>query len=71
LEHDIDVHTTLTHQHDGWNGPIGYVQHSLEELAPSAENTVVCLAGMTAMVEGCTEVLKKLGFNDGQILLNF
>jgi len=71
LAHDIDVHTTLTHNHDGWNGPIGYVQHSLEQLAPSPDNTIVCLAGMTAMVEGCTEVLKKLGFTDDQILLNF
>jgi len=71
LAHDIDVHTTLTQNHEGWNGPIGYVQHSLEQLAPSPENTMVCLAGMTAMVEGCTEVLKKLGFTDDQILLNF
>ncbi len=70
-EHDIDVYTTLTHQDEGWNGPIGYVQKSLERVAPSPENAIVCLAGMTAMIEGCTEVLSGLGFDNDQILLNF
>lgn len=69
--HGIEVHTTLPQAEEGWSGPIGYVQHSLEELAPSSANTVACLAGMTPMIEGCRDVLHRLGFDDSQILLNF
>jgi len=70
-EHGIDVHTTFTHDHGGWNGPIGYVQDALKDLSPSPKNTIVCLAGMTTMIEGCTDILHKLGFADDQIVLNF
>lgn len=70
-EHKISVHTTLKQDHDGWGGPIGYVQESLTTESHSPENTVVCLAGMSAMVEACTEVLHQMGFADEQIMLNF
>ncbi|MDQ6991722.1 MAG: FAD-binding oxidoreductase [Mariprofundaceae bacterium] len=69
--HDIDVSLSLTTGHENWEGAVGYVQHALAEDAPSAENTVVCLAGMSAMVDACTETLHNLGFHDDQILLNF
>ena len=70
-EHDIDVSISLTTGHENWDGPVGYVQHALEDDAPSSENTVVCLAGMSAMVDACTESLHNLGFDDDDILLNF
>jgi len=70
-EHDIDVSISLTTGHEDWSGPVGYVQHALEDDAPSSENTVVCLAGMSAMVDACTETLHNLGFNDDHILQNF
>ncbi|MDQ6975921.1 MAG: FAD-binding oxidoreductase [Mariprofundaceae bacterium] len=70
-KHGIDVHTTFTREHTNWNGPIGYVQDALKDLSPCPENTVVCLAGMTAMIEGCTDILHRLGFSDDQIVLNF
>ena len=70
-EYDIDVSVSLTTGHEDWNGAVGYVQHALEDDAPSSENTVVCLAGMSVMVDACTQTLHNLGFNDEHILLNF
>jgi len=69
--HDIDVSVSLSTGHENWNGAVGYVQHALADDAPSPENTIVCLAGMSAMVDACTETLHNLGFHDDQILLNF
>ena len=69
--HDIQVSISLTMGHDDWHGPVGYVQHALRDDAPSPEHTVVCLAGMSGMVDACTETLLDLGFNEQQILLNF
>ena len=70
-EHDIQVSISLATGHDDWHGPVGYVQHALQEDAPTPDNTVVCLAGMNVMVDACTETLLELGFNEQQILLNF
>jgi len=70
-DHDIDVSISLTTGHEDWSGPVGYVQHALEDDAPSGENTVVCLAGMSVMVDACTQTLHNLGFNDDHILRNF
>lgn len=70
-EHDIQVSISLATGHDDWHGPVGYVQHALQEDAPNPDNAVVCLAGMNVMVDACTETLLELGFNEQQILLNF
>ncbi len=70
-EQGVEVSVTLEMGHGGWDGPIGYVQHVLEADAPSGENAVACLAGMSAMVDACTETLQNLGFDDSRILLNY
>ncbi len=70
-EHQIEVKVSLDTGDDNWNGPIGYVQHALEDDAPDGNNSVVCLAGMSAMVDACKETLQNLGFDDSRILLNF
>lgn len=70
-EHGVDVTVSLATGHDGWEGPIGYVQHALETDAPDGTHAVACLAGMSAMVDACTETLQNLGFDDSRILLNF
>lgn len=66
----IEVSITLETGHQNWDGPIGYVQHALESDAPGGSNAVACLAGMSAMVDACTETLQNLGFDDSRILLN-
>jgi NAD(P)H-flavin reductase len=70
-DHQIEVKVSLDSGNDEWEGPIGYVQDELSADNPNSENTVVCLAGMSAMVDACTETLQNLGFDDSRILLNF
>jgi NAD(P)H-flavin reductase len=70
-EHDIEVKVSLDTGDEDWDGPIGYVQDTLKTDHPDASNTVVCLAGMSAMVDACKETLQNLGFDDSRILLNF
>lgn len=68
--HHIEVSIILEIGHDSWDGPIGYVQHALEADAPDSTHAVACLAGMSAMVDACTETLQNLGFDESRILLN-
>jgi len=70
-DHDIEVSVSLEIGHDSWDGPIGYVQHAIEADAPDGSNAVACLAGMSAMVDACTQTLQNLGFNESRILLNY
>jgi len=70
-EHNIEVNISVATGGGDWNGAIGYVQDSLLANPPSSENSVACLAGMSAMVDACTETLQNLGFDDSRILLNF
>ncbi|MCF7821669.1 MAG: hydrogenase [Mariprofundaceae bacterium] len=69
--HNIEVNISVATGSDDWNGAIGYVQDMLLADHPSGENSVACLAGMSAMVDACSETLQNLGFNDSRILLNF
>ncbi|MDQ6992395.1 MAG: FAD-binding oxidoreductase [Mariprofundus sp.] len=69
--YDIEVSITLETGHDSWDGPIGYVQHALQADAPDSAHAVACLAGMSAMVDACTETLQQLGFDENNILLNY
>jgi len=69
-KHNIEVCITLEIGNDRWDGAIGYVQHALRADAPDSSNAVACLAGMSAMVDACTETLQNLGFDDSHILLN-
>jgi len=69
--YDIEVKVSLDRGDENWDGPIGYVQDALLADGPESSNSVVCLAGMSAMVDACKETLQNLGFNDSRILLNF
>lgn len=70
-DHHIEVNISLDRGDDDWTGAIGYVQDALKADHPKSQNTVVCLAGMSAMVDACRETLQNLGFDDSRILLNF
>ena len=70
-EHHIEVSVTVEMGHESWGGPIGYVQHAIEAEAPDGTNAVACLAGMSVMVDACTETLQNLGFNESRILVNY
>ncbi|MDT8376806.1 MAG: FAD-binding oxidoreductase [Mariprofundaceae bacterium] len=70
-EHNIEVNISVATGNNSWNGAIGYVQDALLDDHPSGDNSVACLAGMSAMVDACSETLQNLGFDDSRILLNF
>jgi len=69
--YDIEVKVSLDRGDENWDGPIGYVQDALLADQPDSSKNVVCLAGMSAMVDACKETLQNLGFDDSRILLNF
>jgi len=69
-KHDIELSISLEMGHESWDGPIGYVQHALESDGLDGKHAVACLAGMSAMVDACTQTLQNLGFDDNRILLN-
>jgi len=69
-QHDIEVSISLEMGHENWDGPIGYVQQALLDDGIDGTHAVACLAGMSAMVDACTETLQNLGFDDHRILLN-
>jgi len=68
---NIEVSVSLEMGHETWDGPIGYVQHALEADGIDGANGVACLAGMSAMVDACTQTLQNLGFDESRILLNY
>lgn len=70
-EYNIDINISVATGSDDWNGAIGFVQDALLADQPNSKNSVVCLAGMSVMVDACKETLHNLGFDDSRILLNF
>ncbi|MBF0282693.1 MAG: hydrogenase [Zetaproteobacteria bacterium] len=70
-EHDIHVSVSLASGDQSWDGPIGFVQDALKANPIDGLHAVACLAGMSPMVDACTETLQNLGFDDTRILLNF
>lgn len=69
--YNIDISISVATGSDDWNGAIGFVQDALLADHPNSENSVVCIAGMSVMVDACKETLQNLGFDDSRILLNF
>jgi len=69
-KHSIETHVSVTTGDESWDGSIGFVQHALLEQHSSGGKSIACIAGMSAMVDACTETLHNLGFNDEHILLN-
>lgn len=68
----IQVYRTVTFpENTGWTGYSGFVQGVLEVVKPNPHNTIVYLAGMKEMIEQSTELLKRLGFQAEDILLNY
>ncbi|MDX8390666.1 MAG: hydrogenase [Mariprofundaceae bacterium] len=70
-DHNIKVTVSLATGDANWNGSIGFVQDALLLDAPSSASGIACLAGMSSMVDACTQSLHQLGFDDDHILLNY
>ncbi|BDU99995.1 hydrogenase [Thermodesulfomicrobium sp. WS] len=65
-----DVRTVLTvdAEYPGWEHRVGLIPNVLLDLAPSPENTVAVTCGPPIMIKFTLQALKKLGFEDDQII---
>jgi len=65
-----DVETTLTidREAEGWEHRVGLIPNVLLEMAPAAKNCVAITCGPPIMIKFTLEALKKLGFEDEQIV---
>ena len=50
-----------------WDGKVGFVPAVLDEVAPSAENSIALVCGPPIMIKFTLPVLEKLGFSDDAI----
>ncbi len=65
-----DVRTVLTvdAEYPGWEHRVGLIPNVLLDLAPSPENAVAVTCGPPIMIKFTLQALKKLGFEDDQII---
>ncbi len=54
---------------DGWDGKVGLIPVVLEQINPSAENTLVIMCGPPIMIKFTMQSLEKLGFTPEQVYL--
>lgn len=64
----LDMVTTIDRPAEGWTGKVGLVPVVLEEVAPSAGNTVAIVCGPPIMIRFTFPVLEKLGFTPEQMI---
>lgn len=66
---DVNMITTVDPggETPDWQGRVGFTPTVLEQVAPSAENTVAVVCGPPVMIKFSFPVLEKLGFADGDI----
>ncbi|MHB0858275.1 MAG: FAD/NAD(P)-binding protein [Anaerolineae bacterium] len=64
---DIEVVQTIDQVVSGWSRRVGFVPAVVEEVAPSAANTVAVICGPPVMIRFTLPVMTKLGFGKEQI----
>ena len=64
----VNVVTTIDIEHEDWTGKVGLVPNVLEQVAPSAQNTVAIVCGPPIMIRFTFPVLEKLGFTPEQMI---
>lgn len=66
---DVNMITTVDPggETPDWQGRVGFTPTVLEQVEPSAENTVAVVCGPPVMIKFSFPVLEKLGFADGDI----
>jgi NAD(P)H-flavin reductase len=67
---DIGVHLTVDKADEGWTQHVGVVTTVLENLSPSAGNTLAIVCGPPVMIKFTLLTLAKLGFSDDSIILS-
>jgi len=64
----VNMVTTVDKGDDGWTGRVGLVPAVLEQVAPSAKNSVAIVCGPPIMIRFTFPVLERLGFTPEQML---
>ncbi|NQT31758.1 MAG: FAD/NAD(P)-binding protein [Deltaproteobacteria bacterium] len=64
----VNMVTTVDRGDDSWKGKVGLVPKILEEVAPSAKETVAIVCGPPIMIRFTFPALEKLGFKPEQTL---
>jgi NAD(P)H-flavin reductase len=67
---DVGVHLTVDKADEGWTQHVGVVTTVLENLSPSAGNTLAIVCGPPVMIKFTLLTLAKLGFSDDSIILS-
>nr|WP_027183556.1 FAD/NAD(P)-binding protein [Desulfovibrio inopinatus] len=65
---DLKTVLTIDREAEGWEHAVGLIPNVLLEMEPSKENTVAITCGPPIMIKFVLQALKKLGFEDDQII---
>jgi len=65
---DLNTVLTIDNPSEGWEHTVGLIPNVLLEMEPSAENTVAVTCGPPIMIKFTMQALKKLKFEDSQII---
>jgi NAD(P)H-flavin reductase len=64
----VNMVTTIDREAEGWEGRVGLVPVVLEEVAPTAANSVAIVCGPPIMIRFTFPALEKLGFTPEQMI---
>jgi NAD(P)H-flavin reductase len=64
----VNMVTTIDREAEGWEGRVGLVPVVLEEVAPTATNSVAIVCGPPIMIRFTFPALEKLGFTPEQMI---
>ncbi len=67
---DCTLHLTVDAGDENWTGKVGFVPTLLDEVAPSADNTIALTVGPPIMIKFVLQGLEKLGFAPEAIFTN-
>lgn len=65
---DVNTVLCIDNEYPGWEHKVGLIPNILLEMNPSPENTVAITCGPPIMIKFTLQALKKLGFEDEQII---
>jgi len=65
---DLNTVLTIDTESSGWQHKVGLIPNVLLEMEPSPENTVAVTCGPPIMIKFTLEALKKMGFEDENII---
>ena len=65
---DVNTVLTIDNPSEGWEHKVGLIPNVLLEINPSPKNTVAITCGPPIMIKFTLQALKKLGFEDENIL---